>query len=134
MTFGLFGKALLVWVVILVLAVVNGIIRETIIIPALGPTYALILSGVLLIFLIVVATYLALPWIQARKKTHLILIGLSWLCLTLVFEFSFGLLQGKSIAELLDAYTFKGGNIWPLVLLVTASAPYLTAKFRGWVQ
>lgn len=133
MILGLFGKALLVWVGILVLAVVNGAIRETVINPALGPTYALILSGVLLMLLIVGVTYLALPWMQARKTTHLILIGLSWFCLTLLFEFSFGLLLGKSIPELLNAYSFKGGNIWPLVLLVTASAPYLTSKFRGWV-
>lgn len=133
MTLGLFGKALLVWMGILALAVINGTIRETVIIPALGLTYALILSGVLLILFIVGVTYLALPWMQARNTTHLILIGLGWFCLTLVFEFSFGLLQGKSIPELLNAYTFKEGNIWPLVLLVTASAPYLTAKFRGWV-
>jgi len=110
MTLELFGKALLVWVGILVLAVINGIIREMLIIPALGSTYALILSGVLLMLLIVGVTYLALPWMQARKAKHLILIGLGWFCLTLVFEFSFGLLQGKSIPELLNAYTFKGGQ------------------------
>ena len=133
MTFGLIVKALLVWVGILVLAVVNGAIREAVIIPAIGTTNAFILSGVLLIFLIVVITYLALPWMEARKILHLIVIGLGWLCLTLAFEFSFGLLQGKSIPELLIAYTFKGGNIWPLVLLTTASAPYITAKLRGWV-
>ena len=133
MTFGLIVKALLVWVGILVLAVVNGAIREAVIIPAIGTTNAFILSGVLLIFLIVVITYLALPWMEARKILHLIVIGLGWLCLTLAFEFSFGLLQGKSIHELLIAYTFKGGNIWPLVLLTTASAPYITAKLRGWV-
>jgi hypothetical protein len=133
MTLGLFGKALLVWVGILVLAVANGAIREAVIIPALGLKYALILSGVLLMLLIVGVTYLVLPWMAARKITQLILIGLGWLCLTLTFEFSFGLLQGKSLPELLSAYTFKGGNTLPLVLLVTASAPYLTAKLRGWL-
>jgi hypothetical protein len=117
MTLGLFGKALIVWVGILVLAVVNGdgAIREAVIIPAIGLKYTLILSGVLLMLLIIGVTYLALPWMEARKITQLILIGLGWLCLTLTFEFSFGLLQGKSLPELLSAYTFKGGNIWPLV-------------------
>ena len=133
MTLGLLGKAMLVWVVILVLAVINGAIREAIFISALGLPHAFILSGVLLMSLIVGVTYLTLPWLEVRKKTQLIVIGLGWLCLTLAFEFSFGHLQGKPLSELLNSYKFKGGNIWPLVLLVTASAPYLSAKFRGWV-
>ncbi|MBU1191979.1 MAG: hypothetical protein KKE76_09720 [Gammaproteobacteria bacterium] len=133
MTLSLIGKAVLVWAGILVLAVVNGAVREAVIIPALGLPYALILSGVLLMLLIFLVTYLSLPWLDTRKTTQLIVIGFGWLCLTLAFEFSFGLLQGKSISELLDAYTFNDGNIWPLVLLATASAPYLAAKFRGWV-
>jgi len=133
MTLVLVGKAVLVWVGILVLAVVNGAVREAVIIPVLGLTYALIVSGVLLMSLIFGVTYVALPWMEAHKTTHLIVIGLGWFCLTVVFEFSFGLLQGKSIPELLNAYTFKGGNIWPFVLFVTASAPYLAAKLRGWL-
>lgn len=133
MTLGLIVKALLAWVGILVLALLNGAIREAVIIPAIGSTNALFFSGVLLILIIVGVTYLVLPWMEARKKSHLILIGFVWLCLTLVFEFTFGLLQGKSIAELLIAYTFKGGNIWSLVLLTTASAPYMAAKLRGWI-
>jgi hypothetical protein len=53
-------------------------------------------------------------------------IGLGWLALTLIFEFSFGLWQGKSLQVLLEAYTFKDGNIWPVILVVTVLAPYLT--------
>ena len=52
--------------------------------------------------------------------------------LTLVFEFSFGrLAQHKTWAELMEAYTFKGGNIWPLVLVATFIAPWLAARVRG---
>lgn len=69
----------------------------------------------------------------ARRAAELAGIGLGWLALTLVFEFSFGLWQGKSWQVMLDAYTFKGANIWPAVLLVIAVAPYFAAKLRGWV-
>ena len=58
--------------------------------------------------------------------------GLGWLALTLVFEFSFGLLRGRTLAELLAAYRFEGGNLWPVVLAVTALAPWLAARLRGW--
>ena len=47
-------------------------------------------------------------------------------------EFSFGhFIQGKPWPQLLEAYTFKDGNIWPIVLLVTVMAPYIAAKMRG---
>jgi hypothetical protein len=59
-------------------------------------------------------------------------VGAFWLLLTLVFEFGFGrIAQHKSWQELFGAYTLQGGNIWPVVLLTTAVAPWLTARFRG---
>ena len=37
----------------------------------------------------------------------------------------------KYSGELLDAYTFEGGNIWPLVLLATLLAPRLAGRRLG---
>ena len=81
--------------------------------------------------MIVAAAYLALPWIGARQAREINVIGVGWLLLTLAFEISFGIVRGQSVAQLLEAYTFSGGNIWPLVLLVTAAAPYIAARLRG---
>ena len=125
-------KALAIWVGILMFAVLNGVLRETILIPQLGTATSLTLSGVLLSVIILVIAYFSLPWLGARRLAELAVIGLGWLALTIVFEFSFGLLQGKSWQVLLEAYMFKGGNIWPAVLVVLALAPWLAAKFRGW--
>ena len=125
-------RAFAVWLVILVLAVVNGTVREAVIIPRLGTVSGLILSGLLLSLFIVGATYCFLPWLTVRSPAQLHLIGLCWLAFTLVFEFSFGLLRGKALAEILEAYTFKDGNIWPVVLVVTATAPWLAARLKGW--
>ncbi|MDT8443406.1 MAG: hypothetical protein RQ722_03855 [Desulfuromonadales bacterium] len=61
-----------------------------------------------------------------------LLAGTIWLCLTLSFEFGFGFfIQERSWAAMLEAYTFKDGNIWPLVLVVTFFAPLLAARIRG---
>lgn len=133
MFFGVALKALAIWAGILVLAVINGGLREAILIPKLGTATGLVLSGILLSALILVIVYLSLPWLSACRPADLVGIGLGWLGLTLVFEFSFGLWQGKSWQNMLEAYTFMGGNIWPIVLMVTALAPYLAAKLRGWV-
>lgn len=127
------AKALAIWAIILALAVFNGIFREAVLVPTLGDRPGLILSGVLLSLLILAATYLLLPWLGIRESSQLFFIGLCWLTLTIVFEFSFGLLSGKALADILGAYKFKGGNIWSAVLVVTAVAPWLTAKLRGWL-
>ena len=123
-------KAFVVWIGILAMAVANGALREGVLIPILGSALGLIASGLILSTLIVAAACLALPWIGARRAPEMVVIGVGWLALTLAFEISFGLLRGESPAQLLEAYTFTGGNIWPLVLLVTAAAPYVAARVR----
>ena len=124
--------SVLAWLLILCLAVANGALREAVLIPSLGRSFGLVLSGVLLSLLIAVVAYAF-----ARSRTRLspaqgMFVGVFWLFLTLVFEFGFGrLVQHKSWSELLDAYTFNGGNIWPVVLLVTLLAPYIAAVVRS---
>lgn len=132
MIFRMAFKALAVWAGILMLAVLNGALREAILIPKLGTAAGLVLSGVYLSALILSVAYLSLPWLGARRTAELAGIGLSWLALTLVFEISFGLLQGKSWQVIFESYTFKGGNLWPVVLVVTVLAPYLAARLRSY--
>ena len=123
-------KAVSIWMLILVLAVLNGGLREAVLIPRLGATLGLVLSGVLLTGAILVITWMLLPWLGVRGSWPLLATGLGWLTLTLVFEFSFGLARGKPLTEILHAYTFADGNLWPLVLVVTALAPWLLGRHR----
>lgn len=124
-------QSLAAWAAIVCLAIANGALREAILVPALGSAAGLVASGVLLCLLI-----LLVAWALARVAGGFTVrqglgIGLLWLCLTLAFEFGFGLyVQRKPLAELLDAYAFRGGNIWPVVLVVTLLAPALAACFR----
>jgi len=130
MWFGIALKALVAWGTILILAVLNGGLREAVLIPNLGTVAGNILSGVFLSVLILTVAYLSLPFLSVDRPVELIAIGLGWLVLTLLFEFSFGLWQGKSWRVMVEAYTFKNGNIWLIVLMVTALAPYLATKLR----
>lgn len=130
MTLDMVARAFALWLAILVLAVANGALREAVLIPKLGSAPGLVLSGTLLSVLVLFVAYFALPWLRAHGH-ELILIGLGWLVVTLVFEFSFGLLRGRPLGEILGAYAFKGGDIWPVVLLVVAAAPWLAGKLRG---
>ena len=130
---GVAVRALAIWLGILVLAIANGALREAVLVPVLGSAGGLLLSGVLLSSLILAVVYFSLPWIGPAAAVRCMVIGMGWLCLTLVFEFAFGyLVQGKPWPELLEAYAFKGGNIWPVVLLTVAVSPCIAARIRGW--
>jgi hypothetical protein len=125
-------KATAVWLLILACAVLNGGLREALLVPALGKPAGPVLSGVLLSIVILAVSLLLVPRLGRLATGQCLYVGLLWLCLTLAFEFGFGrLVQHKPWAEILAAYTFKGGNLWPLVLAVVLISPWLAAKLRG---
>lgn len=128
--FSFLRKALLIWLAILALAITNGILRESLLSELFEPAVAQTLSGLLLSALILGVSWLSPPWLGTRTSARAFLVGAVWLALTLIFEFAFGIWQGKSWQALLQAYTFQGGNIWPVVLLVTALAPWVALRLR----
>ena len=125
-------KAVGVWFVILLAAFANGALRELILVPALGSMSAQLASGLLLSVAVVAIAVLSAPWFGNTNSTQALLIGVLWVGLTLAFEFGFGLLvQRKSLSTMLSAYTFKDGNLWPVVVVVTGLAPLVAARIRG---
>lgn len=127
-------KSLVVWTIILLFAILNGMLRVSVLLPWLGTPWGMMLSGVLLSAIIFIAAYLSLPWLSTRHTPILWCIGFGWLALTLIFEVSMGRWQGLSWSVMLEAYTFNDGNLWPLVLIVIAVAPVAAAKIRGRAQ
>ncbi|AEY01857.1 hypothetical protein GU3_10505 [Oceanimonas sp. GK1] len=82
--------------------------------------------------LVFAVSWFGVGWLGRCRSCHYWFTGLGWLLATLVFEFTFGLLvAGKTGSQLLAAYTFENGNLWPLVLVVMLVAPRLCARFRG---
>lgn len=127
-------RALAVWFLLLVLAVLNGGVRDTWLSPRLGDTVGRALSSMLLSGLILLATWLTIGWIRPTTAGEALGVGALWLVLTLVFEFVVGHYGfGKPWTELLADYDVRRGRIWVLVLLVTFAAPLLTARLRGLV-
>ena len=125
-------RAVIAWLVILVLAVLNGLLREAVLLPNLSRPAAFALSALLLSsFVLIVAIVLA-RWLELTSSRRGVTVGCLWLGLTLLFEFGFGrIVEGRSWSELWAAYTFEDGNLWPLVLVVTFLAPPVAARVRG---
>jgi hypothetical protein len=125
-------KATAVWLVILVCAALNGGLREALLMPSLGKPLALVVSGTLLSIVIVALSLLLVPRLGRLGTSHCLYVGLLWVCLTLGFEFAFGrFVQHQDWPELFEAYTFRDGNLWPVVLAVTFVAPLLAVRVRG---
>lgn len=125
-------RALAVWGLLLVLAVLNGGVRDTWLSPVLGDTIGRAISSVLLALLIVLATCLTSRWIGPTTPGQAMTVGALWVGLTLGFEFGVGHYGfGKSWPELLADYDLLRGRIWILVLLATFVAPMLTFTRRG---
>ena len=124
-------KAFASWLVILICAVGNGGLREALLVPSFGEPFALPVSGVLLCIVIVAVSFLLVSRMGRLGTSQCLYVGSLWLVLTLLFEFGFSrLVQRQSWQQLLDAYTFKEGNLWPLVLVVTFIAPLLVIRMR----
>jgi len=125
-------KALLLWFVLMVVAIMNGTVRVKLIIPQTGLAAGLAISTVMLCALILLATWLTIRWIAPADAQQAWIVGALWLIMTLTFEFGAGhLLFKKSWAELLVDYDITKGRIWVLVPVVTVLAPWLMARLHG---
>lgn len=118
-------RYLLAWFALLVVAVINGGLRDFTYGRHLSPLLANQLSCVsgILLFAVVFHFYVRRwPPASARQAWS---IGLFWMALTVAFEFLFfHYVGGHPWSELLANYDILEGRLWPLILLWVASGPY----------
>lgn len=87
---GLFGRALVVWCVLIAVEFIHGTLRTIFLVPVVGDfrsRQAGVFTGSLLILAV---AYLTVPWLHAAGAKSLISVGVLWTVLTVTFEFSFG--------------------------------------------
>jgi hypothetical protein len=119
-------NALLAWLGMMLLAILNGGLRERLYKPRLGYLAAHQLSTFLLLLLFTVYfLILAAVW-PLTSATEAWTIGTIWLILTLAFEFGFGrFVAGHSWHHLLADYNLLAGRVWLLIPLWVLIAPAL---------
>jgi hypothetical protein len=115
---------------IIPLAILNGGLREAFLTPRLGESCAQPISGIILIFLLFIVSFIFIPRIgKGLSKTYW-KIGILWVAMTIVFETILGLAMGNTFTELLKAYDITTGNLWLLIVLLTGVMPWLVAKIK----
>ena len=124
-------RILLLWAAIIPMAIANGILRDAVLVRSLGQKRARTVSGLSLSAVILAWTILTITWVPLPSLVQYAGVGLLWLTLTVAFEFFFGrVVAKKSWQELLRAYRFENGDIWPLVLMAVTVSPVAAAALR----
>jgi hypothetical protein len=123
-------RHLAAWTVVLIMAVVNGIIRDFTYGRWLGWALAHSLSvAPLVVGILALSFWLAGRWPLADRAATW-RIGAIWLVATLLFEFGLGAAAGHPWSELLAQYDVRRGSLWPLVPLTMALAPWIAQHLR----
>lgn len=125
-------RALLVWVALCLVAIVNGTFRQFVLLPGVGAYAGHVLSSVTLSLLILLVARLSIRWIHPTTARAAWAIGVCWLTATVVFEFVAGhYLFHHPWSKLLADYDVRQGRVWVVVLVATLVAPRWAAGARG---
>ena len=120
------ARAGAIWFGIMLAAILNGAIRDTVLAPRLGDLGARAVSCLTLVAVVLLVTWISLQWIGPTSLADAWQIGVMWLALTLAFEFGAGhYLFGTPWSALLADYNVLAGRLWVLVLVATVTAPAL---------
>lgn len=124
-------RACAVWLLLLIVAVLNGTVRQAFLVPAFGEHAGHVVSTLMLSTLIFVVAWLLFAWLDIVTPSEAWLVGGLWLILTIAFEFLAGhFLFGAPWSKLLADYDLTHGRIWILVLIVTAITPWLLFRIE----
>ena len=120
---------LFAWFPMLILAILNGILRDLGYKKYIGDLAAHQLSTVSLLILFGIYICLIVKKYTPSSTSQSVLLGLFWMVLTLLFEFGFGAYRGNSWEKMLLDYNLFRGRIWMLAPIALAIGPYVCYKF-----
>jgi len=120
-------RAFAVWVLLFVIAVMNGTLRESVFRRFFDELAAHQISCVTGILLILLAVRLAGRKWRFKSTRQAWTIGFVWLFLTIAWEFAFGhFVMGHPWARLVQDYAVWNGRFWVFVLLAILLAPLVS--------
>lgn len=115
-----------VWVVMAIVAILNGGFREVLLIPRIGDYAGHVLSTGLLVVAILGISFAYFQWTSIEYRfVELVLVGVLWTVLTVGFEFLVGYVEGTPVSVTLGQYNVLAGQVWIVVPLTLLSAPLL---------
>jgi hypothetical protein len=114
----MFWKFLITWIPGIPIAIINGLIRNSLYQKFLSELHAHQLSAVSFALFFSIYVWYILKWIRLSSIQDAVLLGLVWLSLTIAFEFLFGhYVMGHSWSKLFHDYNLLAGRVWIFVLI-----------------
>jgi hypothetical protein len=127
----IFLQALGVWGLLLGFAVINGLLRQLVLEPHLGPEPAHILSTTTLAGAVFLAAFFFVGLRPAGSSTaELLTVGVLWAVLTAVLELGLGLARGIASEDLFRDYDVTRGRLFGLVLAAELFSPLIAGLLR----
>ena len=125
-------KYVLAWFPMIPIAIGNGVLRQTWYAKHVGELTAHQISTVTAIVLFGIYIWFVIRALRPVSGRQAVLLGATWVFLTIAFELLFGhYVAGHSWESLLDDYDLLAGRLWVLVLAWLAIAPVLFHGLQG---
>jgi hypothetical protein len=125
-------RAVGLWVLLMAAETLQGLWRVKVLAPWVGDDFVKdvgVFTGSLIILLI---TFACIGWILSRRAWTLLLVGLTWVLLTIGYELALGRWAfDRTWSELAADFDLLHGQLLPLGLLLLLFAPLLAAWLRG---
>ena len=121
----------LFWLPMIPLAFVNASLREIVLRKHFSEITAQQLSTITLLLFCFVYTWFVFSKLRILSSRQALLVGISWMALTVIFEFSLGLLLKHPLEELLANYDIAKGKLWPVFLVGLSLMPYFCLKVKS---
>ncbi|MFH1801940.1 MAG: hypothetical protein ABH864_00645 [archaeon] len=126
----IYTYSLVVWVLFVILAIINGLVRDKYYSDSLSELSKYQVSSVVLVFVLLIVMYLFFrKFGAAYSNGDLWKIGFMWLVLTVAFEFVFGhYIVGHELGGAFVDYNIFAGRLQLLVLFFTLIGPWFVAR------
>ena len=127
----IYVRAILTWFLFIPFVFMNAAVRELVYKPFTGELLAhqvSTITGSVAFFLL--AYFLLRHYMYNTPNNKLLLIGLMWVALTIVFEFGLGIfVTGASWNKMLNDYNIGQGRIWIFFLVIILITPFIIKHF-----
>ena len=128
-------RAVGLWFLLMMAETLHGLWRAKVLAVWIGEVAARdvsVFTGSLIILLI---TFACIGWIPSRNTRTLLLVGVTWVFLTIGFEVVLGRLAfGRSWSDVASDFDLFHGRLLPLGLLFLLFAPLIAARWRRQIK
>jgi hypothetical protein len=124
-------RSVAIWFVLIGAEIIHGIARTLWLVPIVGDFRSRQIGVVTGSMMNLAVAALFIRWIHPRRTVDAVIVGITWLALTVTFEVVFGrAVMQASWQRIGSDYDLVHGGLLPIGLLILALAPFMTAKVR----